>query len=99
MREKVAQACEALRAGKPKNMGESVDVFDVVANEDEAAAIASSYAYWLMMHNGIGESEANDLARRNIMTGLSYMSRDTAHDIFTRHFAQAGNDIAKAASE
>lgn len=96
MREEVVQACEALRAGKFKNMGECVEAFDTVTDETDAAAITTAYGYWLQMHNGVSEAEGMELARRNIDIGLSYMSRDCALDIFRRSFARAEGFLGSA---
>lgn len=95
MREPIVLACEALRGGRALNMGQCVDLFDLVANADEATAMATAYADYLETAKAMARADAEDLARRNIMTGLSYMSRDDALDIFTAALAPTAPLTAK----
>ena len=87
MREPIVLACEALRGGRPLNMGQCVDLFELAADAEEAAAITQAYADYLEGANNIRADEADRLARSNIAMGLSYMSRDEALEIYSGYYS------------
>lgn len=89
MREPIKLACEALRGGRPLNMGQCVELFALAADEDEARAITEAYAGYLIETKAMSEAEGNALARKNILVGTSYMSADAANDLYSAVFAKA----------
>lgn len=99
MREPVNLACDALRSGRPLNMGQCTELFDVARDEEEAMAITIAYADFLEQHNSMTPDAAAELARKNINTGLSYMCLDTADAIYRRAFAASPLLVAKEPSE
>lgn len=88
MREPIKLACEALRGGRALNMGQCVKLFELAADANEARAITDAYAGYLVEVKGLSADEAGELARRNILTGTSYMSADAANALYSAVFAK-----------